>query len=93
VIVFLLLVSVSRPLYEPLVNGWLVVRVEPKVRATALSARDMFDSGGQIVGGPVIGAIGTAFTLRRRTARRRGRTHARDPVPGRHGAQGEGAGP
>ena len=63
-LVFLLLVSVSRPLYEPLVNGWLVVRVEPKVRATALSARDMFDSGGQIVGGPVIGAIGTAFTLR-----------------------------
>ncbi|MEV3936700.1 MFS transporter [Glycomyces sp. NPDC049804] len=63
-IVFMLLVSVARPLYEPLVNGWLVVRVEPKVRATALSARDMFDSGGQIIGGPVIGAIGTAFTLR-----------------------------
>lgn len=63
-IVFMLLVSVARPLYEPLVNGWLVVRVEPKVRATALSARDMFDSGGQIIGGPAIGAIGTAFTLR-----------------------------
>ncbi|MDN3241678.1 MFS transporter [Glycomyces tritici] len=63
-LVFLLLVSVARPLYEPLVNGWLVVRVEPKVRATALSARDMFDSGGQIIGGPVVGAIGTAFTLR-----------------------------
>ncbi|MDA1362997.1 MFS transporter [Glycomyces luteolus] len=63
-LVFLLLVSVARPLYEPLVNGWLVVRVEPKVRATALSARDMFDSGGQIIGGPAIGAIGTAFTLR-----------------------------
>jgi DHA3 family tetracycline resistance protein-like MFS transporter len=63
-LVFLLLVSVTRPLYEPLVNGWLVVRVEPKVRATALSARDMFDSGGQIIGGPAVGAIGTAFTLR-----------------------------
>jgi DHA3 family tetracycline resistance protein-like MFS transporter len=63
-VAFLLLLSVARPLYEPLVNGWLVVRVEPKVRATALSARDMFDSGGQITGGPVIGAIGTAFTLR-----------------------------
>ncbi|GAA2147843.1 tetracycline efflux MFS transporter TetA(P) [Glycomyces algeriensis] len=63
-LVCMLLVSVTRPLYEPLVNGWLVVRVEPKVRATALSARDMFDSGGQIIGGPVIGAIGTAFTLR-----------------------------
>lgn len=63
-LVFMLLVSVARPLYEPLVNGWLVVRVEPKVRATALSARDMFDSGGQIIGGPAVGAIGTAFTLR-----------------------------
>ncbi|MCC3763422.1 MFS transporter [Glycomyces sp. TRM65418] len=61
---FLLLLSAARPLYEPLVNGWLVVRVEPKVRATALSARDMFDSGGQIVGGPVIGAVGSAFSLR-----------------------------
>lgn len=61
---FLLLLSVARPLYEPLVNGWLVVRVEPKVRATALSARDMFDSGGQIVGGPVIGAVGSAFSIR-----------------------------
>jgi MFS transporter, DHA3 family, tetracycline resistance protein len=63
-IVFMLLVSVARPLYEPLINGWLIVRVEPKVRATALSARDMFDSGGQIIGGPLIGTIGTAFTLR-----------------------------
>ncbi|HEX2143440.1 MAG TPA: MFS transporter [Glycomyces sp.] len=63
-IAFLLLVSTARPLYEPLVNGWLVVRIEPKVRATALSARDMFDSGGQIAGGPVIGAIGSAFSIR-----------------------------
>lgn len=61
---FLLLLSTARPLYEPLVNGWLVVRVEPKVRATALSARDMFDSGGQIVGGPVIGAVGSVFSIR-----------------------------
>jgi DHA3 family tetracycline resistance protein-like MFS transporter len=61
---FLLLLSTARPLYEPLVNGWLVVRVEPKVRATALSARDMFDSGGQITGGPVIGAVGSAVSIR-----------------------------
>lgn len=61
---FLLLLSAARPLYEPLVNGWLVVRVEPKVRATALSARDMFDSGGQLVGGPVIDAVGSAFSIR-----------------------------
>jgi DHA3 family tetracycline resistance protein-like MFS transporter len=63
-VAFLLLLSAARPLYEPLVNGWLVVRVEPKVRATALSARDMFDSGGQITGGPVIGAVGGAVSIR-----------------------------
>jgi MFS transporter, DHA3 family, tetracycline resistance protein len=34
------------------------------VRATALSATDMFDSGGQITGGPVIGAIGVLATIR-----------------------------
>lgn len=63
-VAFLLLLSAARPLYEPLVNGWLVVRVEPKVRATALSARDMFDSGGQITGGPVIGAVGGVVSIR-----------------------------
>ena len=53
-----------RPAYEPLVTGWMVVRVESRVRATALSARDMFDSGGQIVGGPVIGVIGNLVSIR-----------------------------
>jgi hypothetical protein len=34
------------------------------VRATALSATDMFDSGGQIVGGPIVGVIGVLATIR-----------------------------
>jgi MFS transporter, DHA3 family, tetracycline resistance protein len=34
------------------------------VRATALSATEMFDSGGQIVGGPVVGEIGVLTTIR-----------------------------
>jgi DHA3 family tetracycline resistance protein-like MFS transporter len=59
-----LVVAAVRPAYEPLVTGWMVVRVESGVRATALSARDMFDSGGQIVGGPVIGAIGNLASIR-----------------------------
>jgi DHA3 family tetracycline resistance protein-like MFS transporter len=63
-LMFLLLVSAARPIYEPLANGWLVVRVDSSVRATTLSARDMFDSGGQIVGGPVVGAIGSVVSLR-----------------------------
>jgi DHA3 family tetracycline resistance protein-like MFS transporter len=59
-----LVVSVLRPVLYPLVSGWLVGRIEPSVRATALSARDMFDSGGQIVGGPIVGAIGTLASIR-----------------------------
>jgi hypothetical protein len=59
-----LVVEVLRPVFYPLISGWMVGRIEPSVRATALSARDMFDSGGQIVGGPVIGAIGTLASIR-----------------------------
>jgi MFS transporter, DHA3 family, tetracycline resistance protein len=42
----------------------VVGRVDSSVRATALSATDMFDSGGQIAGGPVVGAIGVLATIR-----------------------------
>jgi MFS transporter, DHA3 family, tetracycline resistance protein len=59
-----LAVSVLRPVSYPLVSGWIVGRIEPSVRATVLSARDMFDSGGQIIAGPVIGAIGTLASIR-----------------------------
>ena len=59
-----LVVSVLRPVLDPLLSGWLVGRIQPSVRATALSAKDMFDSGGQILGGPVVGAIGTLASLR-----------------------------
>jgi MFS transporter, DHA3 family, tetracycline resistance protein len=59
-----LVVSVLRPVLYPLVSGWMVGRIEPAVRATALSARDMFDSAGQIVGGPAIGVIGTWASIR-----------------------------
>jgi MFS transporter, DHA3 family, tetracycline resistance protein len=59
-----LLISVLRPVTGPLIDGWMVTRIEPSVRATALSARDMFDSGGQIIGGPVIGLIGTLTSIR-----------------------------
>jgi MFS transporter, DHA3 family, tetracycline resistance protein len=57
-------VSVLRPVLDPLLSGWLVTRIEPSVRATTLSAKDMFDSAGQILGGPVFGVIGTLATIR-----------------------------
>jgi MFS transporter, DHA3 family, tetracycline resistance protein len=59
-----LVVSVLRPVLYPLVAGWMVGRIEPAVRATALSAQSMFDSAGQIVGGPIIGVIGTYASIR-----------------------------
>jgi MFS transporter, DHA3 family, tetracycline resistance protein len=59
-----LAVELLRPVINPLVTGWMVARIEPSVRATALSAQEMFDSGGQIVGGPVIGLIGTLASVR-----------------------------
>jgi DHA3 family tetracycline resistance protein-like MFS transporter len=59
-----LAVEVLRPVINPLVTGWMVRRIEPSVRATALSAQEMFDSAGQIVGGPVIGLIGTLASIR-----------------------------
>jgi hypothetical protein len=37
---------------------------QPSVRATALSAKDLFDSAGQIAGGPVVGVIGTLISIR-----------------------------
>jgi MFS transporter, DHA3 family, tetracycline resistance protein len=57
-------ISVLRPVFDPLIDGWMVTRIEPSVRATALSARDMFDSGGQIFGGPVVGVIGALTSVR-----------------------------
>ena len=57
-------VTVLRPVVDPLLSGWMVSRIDPAVRATALSAKDMCDSAGQIAGGPVIGLIGTLVSLR-----------------------------
>lgn len=59
-----LFVQALRPVSYPMVTGWIVARVDPGVRATVLSARDMFDSAGQIVGGPFVGWIGIIGTIR-----------------------------
>ncbi|HEY2508561.1 MAG TPA: hypothetical protein VGI58_18735 [Streptosporangiaceae bacterium] len=59
-----LAVSVLRPVLDPLISGWIVGRIDPGVRATVLSAKDMFDSAGQIIGGPVIGVVGTLASIR-----------------------------
>ena len=64
VIAAYLVVATLRPVFPPLVTGWVVGRVDSSVCATALSATDLLDSAGQIVGGPIVGAIGVAASVR-----------------------------
>jgi DHA3 family tetracycline resistance protein-like MFS transporter len=64
VLVCYLAVATIRPVFSPLITGWVTGRVDASVRATALSATDLFDSAGQIAGGPVIGAIGLLASVR-----------------------------
>lgn len=63
-VVAYLAISALRPVYGPLLTLGIVERIEPGYRATALSTRGLFDSGGQILGGPLIGLVGTLATLR-----------------------------
>ena len=77
------LYSRSRSLQRPFYSAWVIPMIDPDVRATALSAMGQADAIGQVVGGPAIGAIGTAVSLqaalleRRRAAGSRRRAHAR----------------
>jgi MFS transporter, DHA3 family, tetracycline resistance protein len=64
VIAAYLVVATLRPVFSPLVTGWVVGRVDSSVCATALSATDLLDSAGQIAGGPIVGAIGVLASVR-----------------------------
>jgi DHA3 family tetracycline resistance protein-like MFS transporter len=55
-----LLRSLSGPLYET----WLTVSIPQRVRATVISMTGQSDAIGQVAGGPVIGWIGTAVSIR-----------------------------
>lgn len=59
-----LAVATMRPVFSPVITGWVTGRVDASVRATVLSATDLFDSAGQIAGGPVIGAVGLLASVR-----------------------------
>jgi DHA3 family tetracycline resistance protein-like MFS transporter len=51
--------SVTRPLYR----AWLTASIESRVRATVLSMHSLCNASGQITGGPVIGAVGSLFSI------------------------------
>jgi DHA3 family tetracycline resistance protein-like MFS transporter len=47
----------------PLENTWVNQQIDSKVRATVLSMAGQVDAVGQVAGGPILGAIGRAFSL------------------------------
>ncbi len=53
-----------RSVAAPLFNTWIIQSIDQRVRATVLSMISQSDAIGQVVGGPVVGWIGTAMSLR-----------------------------
>lgn len=53
-----------RNLNYPLATAWLNQHVSSSVRATVFSIRNQADAFGQMVGGPILGAIATLVSLR-----------------------------
>ena len=58
------LISLLRTASGPLYGTWLNQNIRSEVRATVLSMNGQADALGQVAGGPVIGAIGSAFSMR-----------------------------
>ncbi len=58
------LATVMRTLDEPIAAAWLNQDLDPRVRATVLSMNSQANAFGQIAGGPPIGAVGVAVSLR-----------------------------
>ncbi|HET9921056.1 MAG TPA: MFS transporter [Ktedonobacteraceae bacterium] len=48
----------------PIYTAWLTQHIDAKVRATVISMSGQMDAIGQIVGGPIIGVIGTLVSIR-----------------------------
>jgi DHA3 family tetracycline resistance protein-like MFS transporter len=63
-LVAVLALNPVRGMNYPLATAWLNQHVESSVRATVFSMRNQSDAFGQMIGGPILGAIATAFSLR-----------------------------
>lgn len=59
-----LLFKVFRTLNEPIYTTWLAQNIDAKVRATVISMRGQVDAFGQIIGGPPVGYVGSAFSIK-----------------------------
>jgi DHA3 family tetracycline resistance protein-like MFS transporter len=58
------LASMARTFIGPIYGAWLNQHIPSNVRATVLSMNGQANAFGQVVGGPVVGAIGTVFSIR-----------------------------
>lgn len=56
--------AVLSTLGGPLYNSWLIQNIDPKVRATVLSMSSQIDALGQFVGGPFMGLLANAVSIR-----------------------------
>jgi DHA3 family tetracycline resistance protein-like MFS transporter len=57
-------VSILRRTSMPLYSAWLNKGLQPATRATVLSIRGQIDAVGQLIGGPIIGAVAMILGLR-----------------------------
>jgi len=58
------LVHSLRALAEPLKTAWINQHIETQLRATVLSTASQMDALGQMIGGPIVGAVGTLRSIR-----------------------------
>jgi DHA3 family tetracycline resistance protein-like MFS transporter len=57
-------VSVTRRIASPVRAAWMNKKLKSASRATVISMSGQLDAIGQFIGGPIIGAAGTLFSLR-----------------------------
>ncbi|MBN2303469.1 MAG: MFS transporter [Anaerolineae bacterium] len=58
------LTQITRRVSDPVYSAWLNQHIDSKVRATVFSMTGQVNAIGQIAGGPVVGWIGTAVSVR-----------------------------
>jgi DHA3 family tetracycline resistance protein-like MFS transporter len=58
------LLAVCRRVIDPLFDTWTNRQLESETRATVLSIRNQGGALGEILGGPMLGAVGTLWTVR-----------------------------
>lgn len=57
------LIYITRNLIEPLYTAWVNQRLDSRVRATVISMSGQVDAIGQVAGGPLVGLIGSMFSV------------------------------